>query len=170
MFVPIRNVFRRVTSARSAKRSSLLVALMIATAASCKSAVSAEPTVEITSLAEARSLWTALQPVHYRMTQTISCFCGTEVTRPVIVEVNGQAVTRRYADNGTALPSQFSAEFRTVDELHAFVAEAVARPVASITARYSGTTGVPIFLAFDGSAQVADDELQITVTDFRILR
>jgi len=170
MFVPIRNVFSRFIIARFAKRSSLLVALMSVTAASCNGAVSAEPTVEITSLAEARSLWTALRPVHYRMTETISCFCDTEDIRPVIVEVNGQVVTRRYADDGTAVRSEISAWFRTVDELHAFVAEAVARPVASITARYSGTTGVPIFIDLDKFAQSADDELQITVTNFRILR
>jgi len=158
----------RFDTAWSVVRMSLRIGVMSFCLASCNSAASTYSPAEITSLSEARAQWSALRPERYRITETISCFCGTEVTRPVIVEVNGQAVTRRYADDATAVPSEFSALFRTVDELHAFVAESVARPVASITARYNGITGVPTFISIDEYAQSADDELQITVTDFRI--
>jgi hypothetical protein len=151
-----------------------LLAVVACTA--CGDAVPASVTYPVvvdsipTSTAElgaARARWAASRPQKYDYTLAISCFCGPDFRRPVIISVDGAAVTaRRYADDGTPAAPQFASSFPTIDGLFDIILDAKARKAASLIVTYDAARGHPLKISVDYVAQVADDELFYTVSGF----
>lgn len=117
--------------------------------------------------AVARARWAANRPASYQYTMTIGCFCITEVTRHVVVAVNGNAVvSRTYVDNGAPVPEQYSASFPSIDGLFDIVAAARAAHAARVDASYDATLGFPVSVCIDREAMAADDEISYGVSGF----
>lgn len=113
------------------------------------------------ALADARRWWAARGPESYTMTQTRGCFCPPEFVGPFEVTVRrGAVVSVRY--NGAQVPSDRA---RTVEALFDLIADAYARDADDVQVAYHPTLGYPTQISIDYRAEVADDELSITVAD-----
>jgi hypothetical protein len=51
-------------------------------------------TGELSELQERRAAWVSRGIDDYRFTLQISCFCGGDITRPVLIEVRGSAIVK----------------------------------------------------------------------------
>ena len=119
-------------------------------------------------LAVARARWTANRPPSYEFTVAISCFCGSETRRPVVVAVNGTTITSRtYADDGTPVAAQWASLFTTIDGLFDMLTAARSQNAARADATFDATLGYPLTIALDYRTTVADDEAFYTVSAFR---
>ena len=127
-----------------------------------------------TDLETARDRWAATEPAAYEMTLRHVCFCGGEVTTPVIVTVRGGVVqSRRYVDGGPLggrdVDPRLAGTFPAVDGLFRVVEDALARHAAQIDATYDPQRGYPVTLYIDYERNVADEEQGYQVQAFRAL-
>ena len=119
--------------------------------------------------ARAQSQWASQRPFAYDYTVKLSCFCGSEATRAVVIVVRGDIVeSRTYADNGAAVPAQYNSIFTTIDGMFARIAEAMDRNAAKVDVSYDPALGYPTSIALDGSVSIADDESWYTLTNFHV--
>ncbi len=140
----------------------LLALLALLIGASCT-----EPTKADAEVAAARARWTAGRPASYQFSLVVGCFCPTEVTRKVVIVVNGTTVvSRNYADDGTPVAAQFASSFPSIDGLFDIVVDARNRRAAQSDATFDGTLGYPIQISLDYELRAADDELYFTLSDF----
>jgi Family of unknown function (DUF6174) len=147
--------------ARSRLHRTIAIAAL-AVLGSCSSTTEA-----ISNLTTARQRWEAARPAAYDYTLGISCFCGGEITRPVIVVVNGDIVaSRNYADTGETVGAPFSASFPSIDGLFDALVQANSRKPAVLDATYHPSLGYPTHVSIDFAANTADDEMQYTITNF----
>ena len=141
-----------------------LVALVLPLVGACDGGSSALGP-EGGDLALARQRWAATRPAAYAITVRVSCFC-MEAGRAAVHEVRGtQLVARRDAATGEALPIMPALAI-TVDDLFARIDAAQTSGAQVVRARYDPTRGHPVELYIDQSAQLADDEYDVTVSDF----
>lgn len=125
------------------------------------------PTQAVSDLARARQRWEAGRPAAYDYTLRISCFCGGEITQPVVIVVRDNTVeSRKYADTGEIVSEQWNSSFPSIDGLFDLVTSANARNAASLVAAYDASLGYPMSISIDYVANVADDEIAYTVTSF----
>jgi hypothetical protein len=117
----------------------------------------------------AQSRWASQRPVAYDYTLKLSCFCGSEATRAVVILVRGDIVeSRTYADNGAVVPAQYNSVFPTIEGMFDRIAAAIDQKAAKVDVSYDPALGYPTSIAFDGSLNVADDESWYTLTNFHI--
>ena len=108
----------------------------------------------------ARAKWAASRPPRYEYTLAISCFCGPDLRRPVVVTVDGNTiVSRTYADDGKPVTHQWPQLFVTVDGLFDVILDAKQRNAASLMVTYDGANGMPRQVSIDYVAQMADEEI-----------
>jgi len=132
--------------------------------AGCSAITGAESDFE-----RARSKWISLRPASYDYTLTLSCYCGGEVTRAVVIVVRGDVVeSRTYADNGAVVPAQFNSTFPTIDGMFEEIEDGFDHDFARVDVSYDPALGYPVSIAFDGSVQIADDESWYTLTNFHV--
>ena len=125
-------------------------------------------------LETARARWAGAAPAAYEMTLRHVCFCGGEVTTPVVVTVRGGVVqSRRYVDGGPLggrdVDPRLAESFPSVDGLFRVVEDAVGRHAADIQATYDPQRGYPTALYIDYERNVADEEQGYQVQTFRAL-
>ncbi len=132
--------------------------------ASCSAITGAESDLE-----RARARWTSQRPAAYDYTLRLSCFCGGEVTRAVVIAVRGNLVeSRTYADNGTPVPAQFNSTFPTIDGMFDTIQTAFDHNAARVDVSYDPALGYPATIDLDGSVRVADDESSYTLSNFHV--
>lgn len=142
----------------------ILVLLAAMTLGSCSAPTD---TGTITDNALARQRWASERPAAYDYTLSVSCFCIQDVTRPVVIVVNGTSVvSRTYADTGAPVPAQWATTFPSIDGLFEKIASATAAHAATLDVTYDATRGFPTHIAIDYVAQIADDEIVYTIRDF----
>lgn len=73
-------------------------------------------TGSLSELQQRRAAWIARGIDDYRVQMRIICFCGSEITRPVLVEVRGGVVARVW-DLETAKPVASLTPYRSVTQL-----------------------------------------------------
>jgi hypothetical protein len=134
------------------------LALLVA-AASCSDATA--PTGQVADLDGAHQLWRAQKLHTYAFTLQSSCFCVN--TPPLQVLVLADTVAGVFdLSTGTAIDPRLG---ETVEDLFAFVQNAIDRKAHLIRANFDESKGFPTEIDYDGSAQVADDEIFYKVTD-----
>jgi len=117
-----------------------------------------------------QALWEAQDLVDYRYTLQVGCFCLTDMTRPVVIEVRDGAVASiTYADDGSAADAALFERYDSIDDLFAVIDEAEVQDPARLDVTYDEETGVPLSVAIDISELMADEELYLTVTAFEAL-
>ena len=116
-------------------------------------------------LAAAKARWAERGPASYDITVTRSCECTPEMTGPVVVAVrNGRVASRRYAATADTVPSGLAGEFRSVEEMFAFLDTLRTQRLASLEVSYDETTGYPTLVRIDYNAMTADDEIGYRMT------
>ena len=134
------------------------LALLVA-AASCRDSVGPErPT---TDLEAARQQWRAQNLHTYAFTLQRSCFCGN--VNPLYVAVLSDTVAGVFdLQTGAAVDPHLG---YTVEGLFTFIQNAIDNHAQLIRANYDSAKGFPIEIDYDGSAQVADDEIFYRISD-----
>jgi len=118
-------------------------------------------------LARSRARWAAERPATYDYTIRVSCFCGSEITRPVVVVVQDTTVvSRTYVDNGAAVPAVYVSIFPTIDGVFDVIADAVAHKYAHVGVTYDPSLSYPTSIGLDVSTSLVDDERVLTLTNF----
>jgi hypothetical protein len=115
-------------------------------------------------------LWNSQNITSYRYTLTRSCFCAPDARGPVVVEVrNGETVSVTSVATGQPVDPELFKQYDTVPELFNVIKDAINRKASSLTVEYS-KLGYPTQINIDYSAQIADEELYLTVENFQVLQ
>ena len=114
-------------------------------------------------LDEAVSQWESQNIADYVVTQTYSCFCPREYTRPIsyiVVWGESQTSNARYNDEEMELiDPEMSPELLTVEQAFALIQDAIDQQVASITVSYDENLWYPMNIAIDYNVMMADEEV-----------
>ncbi|MBD2205832.1 hypothetical protein H6G33_27020 [Calothrix sp. FACHB-1219] len=119
-----------------------------------------------------RRLWEKQNILNYRYTFSNGCFCIPDARGPVVIEVrNGK--TRSITSVETGLPvtnPEFFANYNTIPKLFNVIQDAIARQAFNLDVNYSARYGHPTQINIDYNAQIADEELYLTIDNFQVLR
>ena len=117
--------------------------------------------------------WEGQNINHYRFTVAVSCFCpfaNVEVTYEVL---NGQVVNQSVQsspDNPVdeALVSDFYQSYNTIEKIFDYVGGAI-NDADETTIEYDPTYGFPTDISVDWIKQAVDDEMYLTLSNFKVL-
>jgi hypothetical protein len=143
-------------------RSLLSVVVLIAVAA-CSDAVG--PGEDQSDLEMNRQKWRDNGFANYTMTMSRICFCGDVGPWNVVVVDDSVVSATRVAD-GRAVDTRY---LPTINKLFAFIDESIKKPAAKIAAQYDPARGYPREIDYDGSLNIADDELMYAVSNVAAL-
>ena len=122
-------------------------------------------------LQQHRQLWRNQNISSYRYTLRVSCFCTPEVTQPVVVEVRNNRVTSITAANtGKPVNQEYFRQYNSVPKLFNIVQNAIANKAASMQITYHRTLGYPTQINIDKDAQMADEEIYLTIENLQVIR
>jgi hypothetical protein len=114
------------------------------------------------AIKQSREKWESSKFDHYVFEITMSCFCVTELTQPIVIEVkDGEPVTITYA-NGDEIEKdvrKFFAPHDTLDKVFDLINSAVKEKAERVEVEYDATLGYPTKITIDRSQAVADDEV-----------
>lgn len=131
----------------------------LALASGCADLLS--PGSQRSQLDTSRQKWQARGYMQYQFTLNALCFCA--INGPVRIEVrNDSIITVTQISNGKALDAKY---LPTINKLFDFVDRGIAEHAATLRVTYDPTLGFPTEIVYDGSANVADDEVTYTVQD-----
>jgi len=137
----------------------LVIPALLAFSISC--ADTTPPTRGTSDLAAARQRWQAQNLHTYAFTLQRSCFC-VNTHRLYVAVLSDTVVEVLDLDTGLMLDRQLG---ETVDGLFSFIQNAIDRPAYRIETTYDAAKGFPSMIVYDGSAQIADDEITYLATD-----
>lgn len=113
------------------------------------------PGSETSNLEAARQRWRAQNLHTYAFTIQRSCFCAN--VHPLYVLVMNDTVAGALdLETGESVDRRSG---ETVEDLFAFIQNAIDRPAYLIRAKYDAEKGFPAEIDYDGMAQIADDEV-----------
>ena len=96
---------------------------------------------QLSELRQRRAAWLLRRIDDYRFQLQISCFCGAEITRPVVIEVHGGAITR-VEDLATGKPVADVSAYPTITKLFDAAIDERSRG-GSVSVTYDRTLGIP---------------------------
>jgi hypothetical protein len=124
------------------------------------SADTVQGTASLSELQQRRATWVARGITDYRVQLRIVCFCGSEVTRPVVVEVRGGAVAK-VSDLETGKPATALTTYPTITGLFdAAIAERSRGGFVSVA--YDTAAGLPVRLEVGTLANDAGIQYQVS--------
>lgn len=126
----------------------------------------------------AEQRWLQRTPGAYRITESRSCECPSEVAAPMVVSVTtlmgyptGPVMEWlndvRYESDGSLVPEQYRPAALTVQELFALIRDALDRHAARLDVEYDAQYGYPTTISIDYDAQMVDDEITIRARDLQ---
>lgn len=128
-----------------------------------------EPATPLQHLQAAQSLWQQKQPEHYAYTLKRSCFCAPDYTKPVEIRVyRGVVQQATILPEGRPLPPDRKTDAITVDGLFKIVQDAINSKAESIDVKYDPQFGFPTAINIDQSRMIADEEMSLSATNFKI--
>jgi hypothetical protein len=117
-------------------------------------------------LAAARRQWRAQAVTSYDIRYQNVCFCVTDHTAPVRLEVRNGAITGAVRlDSGQRLGAETFARYRTVDEIFDLIDQAIDENAAEVNATYDASRGYPVSVYIDRDQRVADEEIGVETGD-----
>lgn len=118
------------------------------------------------NLDTAKALWSKNTLKNYALTQTISCFCGPDYTKPISYQISSGSVvsgSALYADmSGGKISSDLYSNLNTVESAFTIIQEAIINKAESIIVQYDSSLGYPTSISIDMSKMIADEERYIT--------
>jgi hypothetical protein len=99
---------------------------------------------QLAELQQHRAAWLLRRIDDYRFQLQMSCFCGAEITRPVVIEVRGGAITK-VEDLATGRPVTDLSAYPTITKLFDAAIDERVRG-GSVSVAYDGTLGIPVRL------------------------
>jgi hypothetical protein len=115
--------------------------------------------------------WTAKQLNNYRYIARISCFCGEEVTEPILVEVhNGALASIIYINGKSPVTITSFNELRTIEDVFDIIRNATQEGADHISVTYDATYGFPSEIHIDYRFNTIDDEISYSIKQFEVLK
>lgn len=128
-----------------------------------------EPATPLQQLQAAQTLWKQKQPEHYAITLKRSCFCPPEFNKPIEVRVyRGVIQQATIVPDGKPLPVDRKHDAMTVEDLFKMIQDAIAGKAESVDVKYDPQFGFPTAISIDRSRMIADEEVYISVSDFKV--
>ncbi|MDZ8078305.1 MAG: DUF6174 domain-containing protein [Nostoc sp. DcaGUA01] len=119
-----------------------------------------------------RSLWNKKNISNYRYTFSNGCFCIPEARGPVIIEVRNDQ-TKSITSVATGQPvenPEFFEKYNTIPKLFNVIQDAINRKASSLNVSYSPQLGYPTQINIDYNAQIADEEIYLTIENFEQIK
>jgi len=124
----------------------------------------------ITNFRKSRRLWNQQNIRNYSYQLSNSCFCVPEARGPVIITVKNGITTSITTPTGEKVSNpEFFERYKTVPKLFDVIADAIARRADNIDVQYNSALGYPTQINIDYSTQQADEELYLTIENFKKL-
>lgn len=119
-----------------------------------------------------RRLWEKQNIQNYRYTFSNGCFCIPDARGPVVIEVrNGKTKSITSVETGQRVTNpEFFENYNTIPKLFNVIQDAISRQAFSLDVNYSARYGYPTQINIDYNAQIADEELYLTIENFQVLR
>ena len=128
-----------------------------------------EPTTPLQQLQAAQALWQQKQPEHYAITLKRSCFCPPEFNKPIEVRVYRGVIQQvTIVSTGKPLPLDRQHDAMTVEGLFKTIRDAIAGKAESVVVKYDPQYGFPTTISIDRSRMIADEEVYISTSDFKV--
>lgn len=151
-------------------RLSIAFALTLTVTACTTEGSSGPGTPEEIALENARTTFHANMSDSYTFHSRRFCECTVEATREMLVTVTGGVVTDAiYVDDEQPVPSELRDLIFTIDEAFDEIQSAIDDNAHAITVEYDTELGFPTSIAIDYSAQIADEELSLVISDVQPL-
>ena len=116
------------------------------------------------AIAAAQSAWQARHLDDYRFTWQQTCFCLPDAVQPIVVTVRHGAIVSATDRSGAAVSDEVRSNLMTITALYRYVDDAQCK-AAEVRATAS-KDGVPEKVHVDPSRSVADDEFDVTISEF----
>jgi hypothetical protein len=144
---------------------SIAVALVALTACTGGTSVP-EKTPEEIELDGARTMFQQNMPADYSFHWRESCECTQETAAEMLITVtNGSISSAIYVETEQAVPAGVRSRLVTIDGVFDKIQDAIDEDAHAITIEYDTELGFPKSVAIDYDAQVADEELSLTISD-----
>jgi hypothetical protein len=132
---------------------------------SCSDSAAPHSAPMLTDLQAAHELWQAQKLHSYAFTLQRTCFCAN--THRLFVAVENDTLAGVFdLDDGAFVDSTLG---MTVEGLFSFVQQAIDRPAQKIHVEYDPSQGFPSLIDYDGSAQIADDEIEYHLSNVHLI-
>ena len=144
----------------------LLVVVLLTSSVALGVAREQEPSPDA-ALAEAEGRWKARKPKSYEFALEVRCFCpGLTRTPPRFAVVNGEPRPLQDLEPDS---QRVYEHYNTIEKLFAAIRRSLSFGKYKVAVRYDEDLGYPIVADLDPRREVADDELVLKVTDFRLV-
>jgi hypothetical protein len=145
---------------------SLVAAIAIAIAVAACSPVDYESDLQTN-----KQKWETAEISSYEMDLRRGCFCSDDITRPMHLVVTDGRTTISYADDGSrvtgeALESMLVGGVEKIFDAIDFV---LSRNPDRLLIEYDEEFGFPQIIKIDPNADAIDDELDLWITNFRVV-
>ncbi|QSJ19344.1 hypothetical protein JYQ62_11835 [Nostoc sp. UHCC 0702] len=118
-----------------------------------------------------RDSWNDQNISNYRYTFSNSCFCIPDARGPVIIEVrNGETTSITSVATGQAVDPQYFQQYNTIPKLFNVIQDAINRNAYSLNVRYNAPLGYPTQIDINYDAQIADEEVYLTIENFQVIQ
>ncbi len=118
-----------------------------------------------------RDLWNRQNISSYRYTLSNSCFCIPDARGPVVIEVrNGQTTSITSVATGQPVNPEFFQNYKTIPKLFNVIQDAINRKASSLNVQYSARFGYPTKIDIDYNSQIADEEIYLTIENFKKIK
>lgn len=123
----------------------------------------------LSRLRAAEAQWHKTRPQHYAYTLQHSCFCAPDALKPIEIRVYQDTIQEaRILLERKPLPADRKDSAMTIDALFQLIHEAIAQKAATIDVKYDPQYGFPSHVFIDRSKMMADEELSLTASNFKV--
>lgn len=118
-----------------------------------------------------QALWTQHKIAHYQYQIEVVCFCPLNFRRSKVIEViDNQVVGGSFVDTGEAVPEALLAQQKTLNQWLDDISRMQADEPAMLEVEYDIEYGHPLIISSDYSQDMADDELQVMISRFKVIQ
>lgn len=118
------------------------------------------------ALVAAEARWQANKPASYEFTIDVMCFCKLAPQPPAFRVVNDVPSATADLGESTDLYARYNTVPRMFSEIRRFIEQ---KPV-KLDVKYDAAYGFPVSIELDMRSDMLDDELKVSVTNFKPLK
>lgn len=144
----------------------LLIAVLLLACSVTVASGQEQTTSPDVALADAEALWRARKPKSYEFAVEVRCFCpDLAKTPPRFAVTDGEPRSLQQLESFSQKTYDY---FNTVEKLFAAIRGRFARGRNKMVVQYHADLGYPLVADLDPNADIADDELFLRVSDFKV--
>ncbi|MDZ7958638.1 MAG: DUF6174 domain-containing protein [Aulosira sp. DedQUE10] len=117
-----------------------------------------------------RRVWNQQRIRNYSYKLSRNCFCTEEARGPVLIKVRNGQMTSITDKNGKKVNPELFQQYDTIPKVFSVIRDAIAKKAFSLTVNYNKKLGYPTQINIDYNSQMADEELYLTIEDFKEIK